>query len=95
MVIEECKIKWNDKTFAKYETMVNKIPIFHRQITTKIVFPKAVENAVNRKGDLVEDQDVIRAFLTEVPSAFYSLMIRLMEDVGFDYKKYEWFILFS
>jgi hypothetical protein len=36
----------------------------------------------------VQEEDIIRAFLGEVPKAFYSLMIRIMDEVGFDYKKY-------
>ena len=31
----------------------------------------------------VEEADIVKAFLTEVPKAFYSIMIRIMSEVGF------------
>ena len=48
----------------------------------------AEKNAVSRKAAQVEEQDVIAAFFSEVPSPFYSMMVRLLEQSGFDYKKY-------
>ncbi len=82
-------LKWDEACLNKYNKMLNKIPIFHREITKQIVPEKAVLNAKERGSSVVEECDVVRAFLTEVPKAFYSLMIRLMDDVGFDHKKYE------
>ena len=49
---------------------------------------RAELNTLERGSRLVEEGDIVRAFQEEVPKAFYSLMIRLFEDVGFDYKKY-------
>ena len=44
--------------------------------------------ALARGSSTVEEMDIVQAFLTEVPKAFYSLMVRIMDEVGFDYKKY-------
>jgi len=82
-------MKWEDKAKYKYELMLSKIPIFHRELTKQVVDEKAPMNAQDRGADHVEEGDVVKAFLTEVPKCFYSLMIRLMDEVGFDYKKYE------
>ena len=41
-----------------------------------------------RGSSMVEEKDIVQAFLSEVPKAFYSLMVRIMDEVGFDYKKY-------
>ena len=73
----------------KYEKMLAKIPMFHREITKQIVDKKAPMNAQDRGASEVNEDDIIQAFLSEVPKAFYSLMIRLMDDVGFDHSKYE------
>ena len=81
-------MQWEKVTQQKYDLMIAKIPLFHREITKQIVPLKAEENAKNRGSSLIEEGDVIQAFLTEVPKAFYSLMIRLMDDVGFDYRPY-------
>lgn len=79
-------IIWQQDSLKKFETMISKIPLFHRDIAKGVVLQKAELNAKARSSSLVEDQDIISAFLTEVPKAFYSLMIRLMDEVGFDYK---------
>ena len=81
-------MNWDSTTQKKYDAMIAKIPLFHREITKKVVPLKAEENAKARGSSVIEEGDVIQAFLTEVPKAFYSLMIRLMDDVGFAHKKY-------
>ena len=82
-------ISWDEAASAKYQTMLKKIPLFHREITKQVVDKKAVLNAQERQSSVVEESDIIKAFLTEVPKAFYSMMIRIMDDVGFEYKKYD------
>ena len=53
-----------------------------------MVNKKAEQGARARGSAMVEEMDIVKAFLTEVPKAFYSLMVRIMGEVGFDYKKY-------
>lgn len=84
----QTNIKWDEAAYDKYQLMITKIPTFHREIAKQVVNKKAVINAVERGSSKVEEGDIVRAFLTEVPTAFYSLMVRLFEEVGFDYKKY-------
>lgn len=79
---------WDIKTQEKFNLAISKMPVFHRRIAEVATTQKAIENAVRRNAGLVEEQDVVSAFFSEVPKPFYSLMIRLLEDVGFDYKKY-------
>lgn len=80
---------WNPQAKAKYDEMIAKIPLFHREIAKQVVDKKAAQNAQARGAAAIEEEDIIRAFFTEVPMTFYSLMIRLFESVGFDYKPYE------
>ncbi len=79
---------WNRDTKEKFRLFTSKIPLFHRRITEEAVIKMAEENARNRKSAYVEEQDVISAFFSGVPSPFYSMMVRLLEQTGFDYKKY-------
>ncbi len=79
---------WEIKTKEKLELMVSKIPVFHRHITEAAVTARAQELAKQRNSPLIEEQDVVGAFFSDVPSPFYSMMVRLLEQVGFDYKKY-------
>ncbi|MBF0385349.1 MAG: hypothetical protein HQL27_05710 [Candidatus Omnitrophica bacterium] len=83
------QIKWEPKAFEKYQKMLSKIPLFHRELTKQVVDRQAPLNAKSRSAGQVEEPDIICAFLAEVPMQFYSLMIRLMDEVGFDYRKYE------
>jgi len=79
---------WEVKTEAKFKLLISKIPVFHRRITESVVTQQAQNNARLRKSSQVEEQDVVSAFFSDVPSPFYSMMIRLLEQNGFDYKKY-------
>ena len=81
-------MNWDAKTQEKFWVMILKIPIFHRHITEEAVVKRAAENACARNAKQIEEVDVIGAFFSDVPSPFYSMMIRLLEQTGFDYKKY-------
>ena len=82
-------LEWDPTALDKYTEMIRKIPLFHREIARQVVDKKAVLNARERGSDLVMEEDIVRAFFTEVPFTFYSLMVRLLDEVGFDYRKYE------
>lgn len=88
MVTVQTTMSWEPISLAKFNKMLNLIPIFHRGIAKEVVNKKAEQNARERNSDQVQEQDIIQAFLSEVPKAFYSLMIRIMDEVGLDYKKY-------
>ncbi len=79
---------WETKTEEKFKLLISRIPVFHRRITESVVVQQAQNNALLRKSTQVEEQDVIAAFFSDVPSPFYSMMVRLLEQNGFDYKKY-------
>ena len=79
---------WETKTAEKFKTLISKIPVFHRRITEGVVTKVAEQNAGLRNSSCVEEQDVIAAFFSDVPSPFYSMMVRLLEQNGFDYRKY-------
>lgn len=83
------KLEWEPKAFEKYQTMIKKIPLFHRDIAKTVVDKKAESNAKGRGANVIEEPDIVSAFMTEVPKAFYSLMIRLFDEVGFEYKEGE------
>jgi hypothetical protein len=81
-------MNWNPQVKEKFDIFILKIPVFHRRITQEAVTKKAEELASARKAASVEEQDVIGAFFSDVPSPFYSMMVRLLEQTGFDYRKY-------
>ena len=77
---------WEAKTEEKFRILISKIPVFHRHITECVVIREAENNAKKRNGDRVEERDVVAAFFSDVPSPFYSMMLRLLEQNGFDYQ---------
>ena len=79
---------WDTQAREKFNLMVSKIPVFHRHIAEETVTKRAEQIATSRHAVIVEEQDVIAAFFSDVPSPFYSMMVRLLEQSGFDYKKY-------
>ena len=79
---------WEPKTKERFEAMISKIPVFHRRITEEAVIKRSEEIAQSRNSTQVQEQDVVGAFFSDVPSPFYSMMVRLLEQTGFDYKKY-------
>jgi hypothetical protein len=81
-------MQWEPATQEKFNLIISKMPVFHRRIAEEAVSLKAEENAAERKGASVEEQDVVAAFFTDVPIPFYSMMIRLLEQNGLDYKRY-------
>lgn len=83
------KLEWEKEALAKFKSMIEKIPLFHRKIAEQVVHKKAELNAKERGSSVVEESDILRAFFSEVPLAFYSLMVRLLDEVGFNYKEYE------
>ena len=81
-------MEWEAATKDKFKLLISKIPIFHRHITESTVVRQAEVIAHNRSSAQVQEQDVIAAFFSDVPSPFYSMMLRLLEQNNFDYKKY-------
>ncbi|MEK6728292.1 MAG: hypothetical protein AABY28_06465 [Candidatus Omnitrophota bacterium] len=79
---------WDTKTQEKFKLMISRIPVFHRRITEEVVTKRAEEIARIRNAKQIQEQDVITAFFSDVPSPFYSMMVRLLEQTGFDYRKY-------
>lgn len=79
---------WEKTTEERFKKMLSKMPIFHRHMTEVAAAPKAEANARARGSRVVEEEDLLKAMFSEVPLQFYSLMIRLMDTVGFDYKKH-------
>ena len=88
MATIQTNMDWEAVALSKYNKMLNLIPIFHRRLAQEVVNKKAEQGALARGSSTVEEIDIVQAFLTEVPKAFYSLMVRIMDEVGFDYKKY-------
>jgi len=81
-------MEWEAQVLEKFTGIIAKLPVFHRHIAESAVRKKAEENAASRHAAMVQELDVISAFFSDVPVPFYSMMVRLLEQSGIDYKKY-------
>lgn len=81
-------MNWDSKTQDKFKVFLSKMPVFHRRIAEEAVSKKAEENAAQRLAQEVNEQDVVNAFFSDVPKPFYSMMVRLLDEAGFEYRKY-------
>jgi len=83
------KMEWDPASLEKFNKIISKMPLFHRDIAKDVVEKQSQINAQERNASVVEEQDIVSAFYTEVPKAFYSLMVRLLDEVGFNYSAHE------
>ncbi|MFC1593908.1 hypothetical protein ACFL38_01110 [Candidatus Omnitrophota bacterium] len=81
-------MQWDEEVKEKFLQMTKKMPTFHRHMAVDTVTKRSEENAQSRLSEMVQEQDVISAFFSDVPSPFYSMMISLLEQSGFHYKQY-------
>lgn len=88
MLNTQTETQWEPTALEKYNKMLARIPVFHRDIARQVVLKKAELNAKSRGSAQINESDLTQAFVSEVPKAFYSLMVRIMDEVGLDYKKY-------
>lgn len=81
-------MKWEQEIEEKFKLMISKIPLFHRRMAESAVIMRAEENARMRGVQVVQEEDVISAFFSDVPIPFYSMMVRLMDQTGLDYRRH-------
>ncbi len=74
---------WNSDARAKFEKMISMIPFFQRKMAEKLAGKKAEENAAARGASLVEEGDIVSAFLTETPAPFQKSMRETAAKAGF------------
>ncbi|MCH9023228.1 MAG: hypothetical protein IID32_10765 [Planctomycetes bacterium] len=73
----------------RYQAIPEPFGLVQRNIAKVCVDKKALSNAQERGSNMIEENDIVSAFFSEVPKAFYSLMIRLFDEVGFTYDEQE------
>lgn len=82
-------MEWDNEVYRKFKLMISGMPLFHRKVAEKMVGRQAEINAKKRGSQLVEEEDIVRAFFSEVPKPFLERMVVLLKDVGFNYKPYQ------
>ena len=75
---------WEPVARTKFEKMISMIPFFQRKMAEKLAGKKAGENASARGAALVEEQDIVAAFISETPAPFQKGMRETARNAGFD-----------
>ena len=74
---------WNPEVKAKFDNMISMIPFFQRKMAERLAGKKAQENAAARGAAVVEEPDVVSAFLSETPKPFLAMMKETAAKAGF------------
>lgn len=84
----EIAMAWEPEVKEKFDAFIVRMPVFHRRIAEKLVSEQAEKNAQARRAARVNEEDLLNAIFSEVPHPFYTMMLRLLHELNFDYKKY-------
>ena len=82
------QISWEQGLEEKFKLFISKMPIFHRRIAEELITDQALARAKERQSNMVGEEDFLNAVFDGVPKQFYTVMLRLLNELKFDYKKY-------
>ena len=71
---------WEQRVEEKFKQLISKLPFFHRHIAEQVVIKKAEELAAQRASSKVEKEDLVKAFLSEVPEVFRNYLVELLKE---------------
>ena len=86
--MSDSNISWDTQVKEKFDIFISKMPLFHRRIAEKLITDEAIANANKRNSLIIKEEDLLIAIFSGVPTPFYTMMIRLLDELSFDYKKY-------
>jgi len=81
-------ISWEKSTEEKFRQLLEKVPVFLRDMARKKVSQKAESLAGKEGRSQVTEKDLVDAFFAETPFGFHGPMKTDMEALGIDYAKY-------
>lgn len=81
-------VPWDKTTEEKFKQLIEKIPIFIREMARDNVSKKAESLVRNENRCEITEKDMVDAFFAETPFGFHGPMKCDMEELGVDYTKY-------
>ncbi|MBD3227770.1 MAG: hypothetical protein GF329_06240 [Candidatus Lokiarchaeota archaeon] len=79
---KKSKINWEPSTQKLFDTMVSFSPPEFQSMTRMVIGSMAEKKAKNRGSDIVEEQDMIQAFLEGTPGPFQEEMKENLKKLG-------------
>ncbi len=81
-------IVWERATEEKFKQLIEKVPVFLRDMAHKKVSRKAESLAGKGGRSRVTEKDMVGAFFAETPFGFHGPMKTDMQELGIDYTRY-------
>ena len=81
-------VTWDKNAQENFSKMIEKVPVFMRQIARDKVAQKAENIAAAENRSTVSEKDMVDAFFAATPFGFHGPMKNDMEDLGIDYSRY-------
>lgn len=81
-------MNWEKATEEKFKQLLEKVPVFLREVARKKVSQKAESLAGEAVRAQVAEKDLVDAFFAETPFGFHGPMKTDMEALGIDYTRY-------
>ena len=81
-------INWDINTEEKFRQLIEKIPIFLRDIAKEKVSKKAKSLAENENRSQITEKDLVDALFEETPFGFHGPLKTDMESIGINYTQY-------
>ena len=81
-------MNWDKTTEEKFHQMIEKVPVFLRDIAKKKVSEKAVILARSESREQIIEKDLVDAFFEATPFGFHGPMKTDMEAIGINYMQY-------
>jgi hypothetical protein len=82
------KMNWEKDTEQKFHLMIEKVPVFLRDIAREKVSQKAALYAQGERRPEINEKDLVNAFFDVTPFGFHGPMKTDMETIGIDYTQY-------
>lgn len=81
-------MNWDENAKAQFDRMIEKVPIFLRDMARERVSKKAEKLVVADGRSQITQKDMVDAFFAETPFGFHGPMKSDMESLGIDYARY-------
>ncbi|MCK5082230.1 MAG: DUF2621 family protein [Candidatus Omnitrophica bacterium] len=81
-------MNWETQTEEKFKQLLEKIPVFLRDIAKEKVSKTAEGLAEKENRSEMTEKDLVDAFFVETPFGFHGPMKTDMEAIGIDYTQY-------
>ncbi len=81
-------MNWDKSTEEKFQQMIEKVPVFLRDMAKEKVTEKAEVLASKENRSEMIEKDLVDAFFEATPFGFHGPMKTDMEAIGIDYTQY-------